>query len=123
MDAGRLDRRVTLKRRKSGVNDFGEPVDEWTTLVTVWANVAPVSDGERWRAGEVQAHITTRFQVRSSAFTRGITPKDRLICGGLTYDISGIKEVGRLDLLEITADILLAKEGKNFLLDQVLDKA
>jgi head-tail adaptor len=62
-----------------------------------------VSDGERMRAMEVQAHITTRFQVRWSAFTAGITPKDRLFCEGRVYDISGIKELDRRRTLEITA--------------------
>lgn len=69
----------------------------------VWAKRTDISDGERWRAGEVQAHVTARFVVRSSAFTRGITPKDRLTCDGRDYDIVGIKEIGRLDRLEITA--------------------
>lgn len=63
-----------------------------------------LSDGERWRAGEVAAHVTTRFVVRYSAFTAGLTPADRLICEGITYNISGLKEVGgRFREIEITA--------------------
>lgn len=63
-----------------------------------------VSDGERWRASEVSAHVTARFHVRRSAFTDGITPKDRFQSDGLTYDITGIKPVlNSLIWLEITA--------------------
>lgn len=62
------------------------------------------SHGERMRAGEVSAQITSRFHVRSSAFTRDLTPADRLIYDGRTYSIYGIKELeGRKRLLEITA--------------------
>jgi hypothetical protein len=51
----------------------------------------------------VQANITTRFRVRWSTFTAGITPKDRLICEGVEYDITGIKDIGRREFREITA--------------------
>jgi head-tail adaptor len=51
----------------------------------------------------VQANITTRFVVRYSAFSAGITPVDRLTCEGQEFDIVGIKQIGRRDFLEITA--------------------
>jgi head-tail adaptor len=103
LTAGALDRRIQFRRatltddglaRAEVFADHGAPV---------WASKADISDGERWRAGEVQAHITTRFRIRSSVFARGLTPKDRLVCEGVTYDISGFKEIGRRDMLEITA--------------------
>ena len=103
MAAGKLDRRAQFLR--ATVIDNGvEQVEAFASHGgAVWASKDDISDGERWRAGEVAAHITTRFQVRSSAFTRGLTPKDRLTCAGVTYDISGIKEIGRQQMLEITA--------------------
>lgn len=102
--AGDLDRRIQFRRatlqdgplgRKEVFADHGTPV---------WASKRDVSDGERVRAAEVQAQITTRFVVRWSSFSAALTPKDRLVCGGLEYDISGIKEIGkRRTYLEITA--------------------
>ncbi len=69
----------------------------------VWASKQDFSDGERWRAGEVSAQITTRFVVRWSAFTAALRPTDQLVCGGVTYEITGIKEpMGRRQWLEIT---------------------
>lgn len=102
--AGDLDRRVQFHRAALTDDGYTAAAETWADLGSpVWASKADISDGERWRAGEVQAHITTRFRVRWSAFSAGITPKDRLVCGGVTYDISGIKEIGRRELLEITA--------------------
>lgn len=104
MTAGDLDRRVQILR--------AAPVDDGLAVVEafaphghpIWARRMDISDGERWRAGEVQAHVTTRFTVRSSAFTRALTPKDRLVCEGRAFDIAGIKQVGaRGTFLEITA--------------------
>lgn len=99
----RLDRRVQFERYAVTSDGFGA-VETWAAHGSpVPAEKRDVSDAERMRASEIQAHITTRFKVRWSAFTSGITPKDRLICEGRTYDISGIKELDRRHGLEITA--------------------
>lgn len=104
MVAGRLDRLVQFQRATitddgfSGVETFADHG------AAVWAEKTDVSDGERARAGEVSAQITSRFHVRSSAFTRDLTPADRLIYDQRTFNIYGIKELeGRNRLLEITA--------------------
>jgi SPP1 family predicted phage head-tail adaptor len=103
MQAGPLDRRIQFQRATL-VDDGLSKVESWTDHGTpVWAAKADVSDGERWRAGEVAAHVTTRFRVRWSLFTAEITPRDRLTCEGRSYDITGIKEIGRREALEITA--------------------
>lgn len=103
MDAGRLDARVTILRATSAPNAFNEPVETWSALATVWAEARPVSDGERWAAGQTLADQTIRFTVRWSSTAATITPKDRLSHGGRTYDIAGVKNIGRNALREITA--------------------
>ena len=103
MKAGALDRRVQFLR--ATLQDDGiAQVEVWAHHgAPVWAARRDISDAERWRAGEVQAHVTTRFTVRWSPFTADLTPKDRLVEGGREFDISGIKEQGRRAFLEITA--------------------
>ena len=99
----RADRRVQFERYTEKDTGFGV-TEVWAAHGSpVPAERRDVSDAERMRANEVQAHITSRFRVRSSAFTRDISPKDRLTCEGLVYDISGIKELDRRRTLEITA--------------------
>jgi head-tail adaptor len=102
--AGTLDRRVQFLRAAL-VDDGFEDAEVWADHGSpVWAQRSDISDGERWRAGEVQAIITARFLVRSSAFTRALTPKDRMVCEGATFDIVGIKQAPRRrTFLEITA--------------------
>lgn len=102
MRAGKLDRSAQFQRATL--------VDDGLQSVETWANhgypepVArgDVSDAERAAAGWIEATVVSRFTVRSSDFTRDLTPKDRLICDGLSFDIQGIKEVSRAEL-EITA--------------------
>lgn len=101
--AGDLDRRVQFRR--AGLIDNG--LSRVPVFAThggpVWASKVDVSDAEKQRAAEVQASITSRFRVRWSAFSADITPMDRLVCEGVEYDITGIKDIGRREFREITA--------------------
>lgn len=103
MDAGRLDRRITLRRATTTTDAFNESVFVWGTLATVSAKVEPVSDGEQWRAGETLASMLTRFTIRYSTTVSSVDPRDRIQYGGREYDIQGVKELGRREFLEITA--------------------
>ena len=100
-----LDRLIQFQRATLTDDGFGQ-VETWANHgEPVWAAKKDASDAERWRAGEVQAQITTRYTVRYSPFTAGLTPKDRIVAeGGREFDVSGIKEIGaRQTFLEITA--------------------
>ena len=101
--AGRLDRRVQVQN-KALVNDGFGSAETWQDAgLPQAASRKDISDGERWRAGEVQAHVTTRFVVRHSAFTRTVTPGWRLVCEGQAFDIFGVKELDKNRFIEITA--------------------
>jgi len=104
MDAGRLDRRILLMRGAAGTDSFNEPVLTWSALATVWAMAEPVKDGERLSAGQMLAGKLTRFTIRYSSEVADIDPKDRVAFDGRTYDILGVKEIGRREYLEITAE-------------------
>ena len=103
MRAGLLDRRISFERF-THVDAGFQSVETWAAHgSSVWASQKDVSDGEKTQAGGVSAILTSRFVVRSSSFTRGLTPKDRIKYKGEAFAIFGIKEVGRNEWLEITA--------------------
>lgn len=102
MNPGELNRRIEIERATTAHDGLAQ-VQTWSSLATVWAKVTPVSDAERWRSGSVGASVTHRFLIRYSSQVAGLNPKDRLQYDGRTYDISGVKEVGRREGLEITA--------------------
>jgi SPP1 family predicted phage head-tail adaptor len=102
MRAGDLDRRVTFRRASVTRGAFNEATSAWSDLVTVWAAKAEISDGERVRAAQTGARVTARFTVRWSPDTAGVTAKDQLVCEGRTFDIVGVKEIGRRVGLEFT---------------------
>ncbi|TFL16428.1 phage head closure protein [Jannaschia formosa] len=106
--AGSLDRRITLQRATETTNDFGEKVPAWGLLATVWAGFKPVSDGEKWRAGMVEAREFARFTIRYSSTVADLSAKDRLLFDGDPWSITGVKELGRRQWLEITAERVAA---------------
>lgn len=103
MTAGLLDRRVQFYRATMVDDGFSSTEVFAVHGQPVSASKAEISDGERWKAGEVAAQITSRFRIRYSAFAAALTPNDRLICEGRAYDIVGLKEIGRREAFEITA--------------------
>ena len=104
MTAGNLDRRVQFQRETTTNSGLGE-VSTWANYGgPVWASRKDVSDGEKAANGGVFAEVTARFQLRGSSFSQGLRPKDRLVTGGRSFEIIGIKELGtRGAMLEITA--------------------
>lgn len=104
-DAGALDRRITIQRYTATQDAFGGDVQTWADLITVSARRSDVSDSERIAANQINATQMSRFVVRSSTVTRGLTPKDRISYDNSHWDIHAIKETkdGRLRFLEITA--------------------
>lgn len=104
MGAGQFDRRIAITRATVEENDAGEEVETgWTPFINAWAKYLPVSDGERWRAGAVEQKTDARFVIRWSAKRASITGEHRLTFDGADWQITGIKEIGRRQRLEITA--------------------
>jgi SPP1 family predicted phage head-tail adaptor len=103
MRGGALDERITIERATFTSNTYGEPIQTWAVLATVWASREDVSDGERWRAAEVSATISHRFRIRFSNTVADVNPKDRIRFDGRVFDIHHVKELGRRAGLELTA--------------------
>lgn len=101
-----LDRRITIRRRSITNGSLGV-TEAWATLCVIWAARKDVSDGEKAVSGTVMSALVTRFIVGSSVAARDIRPADRIAEGDLTFGIVGIKELGRRDYLEITAQARL----------------
>lgn len=103
MFAGKLDRRIKLQKNVLALDDYGNQIDNWSEYINVWANVKPISDGERFGGGEVKAYATHRFQIRWHLMIADLSAVWRLEYDGRQYDISGVKELGRREGFEITA--------------------
>lgn len=93
MRAGRLRHRLTVQTATISQNAFGEPVQTWTTLATVWGAVEPLRGAERQRAMQVSATEEVKIVLRHSATIGGIKPDDRILYGSKVYDISAVMNI------------------------------
>ena len=93
MRTGKLRQRVTLQQGTASQNSFGESVITWSTLATVWADVAPpmtVAQRERFAQGGDQMQARVNYQARMR-YRAGISPAtNRIIWEGRTLEIEGV---------------------------------
>ena len=92
INAGRLDRLVTIERATETRDDLNAPVKTWAEHATIWASREDVSDAELVAAGELGASLASRFIIRRSSDTETITPRDRLVHDGATWNIQAVRE-------------------------------
>lgn len=84
---GRLRHRITFQQQSSTQDGYGEQVNTWSNLKTVWASVEPLHGRERFAAQQVHSETTTRIKMRYQA---GIESKMRALYGSKTYDILSV---------------------------------
>jgi SPP1 family predicted phage head-tail adaptor len=100
MQPGKMDRRISLLRRSLARNEHGEQVETFTEYATVWAEKRDVNGREYFTAQQVVAENTARFFIR---YRSDVLLTDRISCGGRTYNLTHVAEIGRKDGLEIIA--------------------
>ena len=100
INAGELDRRITIERATELGDDFGNSILTWSTLALVSAKIEYLTDTEVWRAKQVQSSAEVRFTIRWGI---NVTSQDRIIYENKTYNIVGVKEIGRHEGQELTA--------------------
>ena len=89
INAGRMDQRITLQRRTTGVDALGQEATTWVDYATVWGGVSTKRGREYFAAGEVQgeAAMAVRIRYRADVITLG-SGALRLVYRGQPYDIT-----------------------------------
>lgn len=96
MDAGKLDRRVTLQRKGVDTDDGYQTVPgDWADLADVWAQFLPLTASERASAGETAAYQKARYRFRKDSSWSDLNAKDGLVDGTQVFDIIGVSEPKR----------------------------
>lgn len=104
MRSGPLRHRITLQNRTSSKDEFGQLVETWADLATVWGSVEPISGRELLSAQQTLGEVTHRIRTRYCA---GITAATRILFNGRIFDIESV-----INDKEKNAHIeIMAKEG------------
>ncbi len=94
MNAGRLNKRITIQKATSTQNEFGERVNTWSTVIERWARVEPLRGREFFLAQQAQSEIETKFTIRHAT---EIKPSMKLVYDGIDYNIESVINVNESD--------------------------
>lgn len=102
MQAGKLDRRVTIWRLGPAIDDGYTTTPGWEVLGVRWCAVIPQTGREVIEAAGKDGQRTVRFLFRHDSVTSTITEADQLEHDGTRYDITGPAiEIGRREGWEV----------------------
>jgi len=96
--AGLRDRQIFILSHTVTINDLGEPVETFEPGGKAWAHVVYKSVVEGDEAGSKRASKTICFKI---GYRTDISEADRVEFDNRDYQIIGITELGRRELLEI----------------------
>lgn len=97
MRSGKLDQVITVQRFTNTVDDYGTPVETWTDLVTVRAQIIQASTTEFIQGGARDDTVMI-FRTR---WIEDITTADRVVFDGENFNVKELKPIGRTKGLDI----------------------
>lgn len=101
MRAGKLDRVIDIESFSSSTSADGSPVELWSLVERVRAQLLQMSTDEYLRAyGETEARAVI-FRTR---WLDGLTTAHRVVYDGRALNIREIKEIGRRAGLELRCE-------------------
>lgn len=105
--ASQLTQRIRLESKTTAQDSYGEPIETWAVLDTVWAEVDSQAGSqahyrdEAFRGEQIDAVIPAVFRIRHRTDIAPATV--RIVYDGDTYNIRSVVELGRNEGLEIYA--------------------
>lgn len=89
MRAGALNRRVTIQKLTTTLDEYGEPTGPsiWVDVVTVWASVKHASGLETVKSGLTVSVVSTSIRIR---YRDDVTAGMRVVHGVTVWDIRAV---------------------------------
>lgn len=87
MQAGRLNRRVTLQAPSTTQDELGQPIPGWTDVATVWGDIRLKSGLESIKAGSPVSTVQASIRIRYRA---GVTAGMRVVHNLVAYNIVAV---------------------------------
>lgn len=118
MAGGKLDRKITIRRKSVTYSNSGEPVETWANLaLRRSASMWPFKATEAFAEPETTAYEQIEFRIRYSSDVAALSPQDQVVYPALTeeqaadveyaipersiHDVLGVLEIGRREGLRL----------------------
>ena len=103
MNIGRMRYRITIQFPCDGVDDYGNAVNTWEDLATVWADIVPVSGREYFAAEQAISETQYKIYIR---YLDNIYAKMRVLQGEKAYEILAVIGDKRSGMLTLMAKVV-----------------
>lgn len=87
MEAGKLNRRVTVKELSDSQDAAGQPVQTWADVATVWAHIRHLSGVESIKADADTSVVKASVRIRRRT---GVDAGMRVYHGSTVYEIKAV---------------------------------
>lgn len=84
MEAGLMRHKIDLQKLVSSRNEFGEPTDDWETVLTVRASISPMSGREFLEAMKEHSEVSHKITIR---YNKCVSPTMRVVYGDRIFRI------------------------------------
>lgn len=93
MQAGKLNRRITVQKRAQGQDDAGQPIDVWVDVAKVWSwvktqNGMAATGQTASQSGVAMSVNSYSFRVR---YRPTVTDDMRVLYGGMAFDVKQVR--------------------------------
>lgn len=105
--ARKAKHRIAIQSYSETVDDFGSPVQTWSTDTTVWAYIKPLNGNERFIHEKLEAKATHMFTIRYlSSIEAAVEYEDkRILWDSRVFNIRHVKNVDTLNqFMEVIAE-------------------
>lgn len=104
MQAGRLNRRVTLQAPGTATDELGQPIPGWTDVATVWGDVRLRSGLESIKAGAVVSTVQASVRIR---YRTGINAGMRVLVDSVPYEVLAVQpDVGGREYVDLVCQVV-----------------
>lgn len=104
MSAGELNRKVKLQQRSTSNDDYGQEINVWTDVETIWASIKPIGGREKIKTGTVDSDLTHTVKIR---YQESFMPPKTLATKRVLYGVRILNITSGYDLDEAHIFIIL----------------
>lgn len=89
LDAGKLSRQVTIQSPSTTQDEYGQPTQAWTDVITTWAAIRAATSKEIYAASSFVSQVSHIVLIR---WRPGIQAKQRILYRDRVFEIQAISD-------------------------------
>lgn len=97
-----LNHRINIEQRSSSTDALGQPLETWTLVAAVWADVRHLSGSAALKAGGDTSLVQASIRIRQRS---GLTAGMRVRYGSQTFDIQAVLPDGQQQYIDLVCEV------------------